>query len=85
MQNICKETLEHMRKIDINSLVAEDLIDLEQISIDQTLPVSERIAAYINAVKNPYCFRVGDIIVKIKFSDTEETLAQKLEYCFNRL
>ena len=46
----------------------EDLTDLQQIPIATDLPVVVRMKQYLDQVKNPYLFRVGDLIVKVSFS-----------------
>ena len=33
---------------------------------------------FIRQVKNPYCYKYGDYIVKINFEDTEVTLTERL-------
>lgn len=51
-----------------------ELVDIRDINIDTSLPVEERIKSYIEQVKDPYCFRVGDVKVRVSFSDTDRTL-----------
>ena len=52
----------------------DELVDIRDIEIDTSLPVEERIKSYIQQVKNPYCFRVGDVKVRVAFADTDRTL-----------
>ena len=56
----------------------DDLVDISTVKIDQSLPRDERIADYIRQVKNPYCYRSGDIVVRISFAQTEATLEDRL-------
>ncbi len=56
----------------------EDLIDLKDIKIDDNKPITERMRDYLDQIKDPYLFRVGDIVVKIKFAG-EESLQTKIE------
>ena len=51
-----------------------ELVDIRNVNIDPNLPVEERIRSYIEQVKDPYCFRVGDVKVRVSFSDTDRTL-----------
>lgn len=46
----------------------EDLMDLKQIPIAAGLPVLSRMEHYWEQVKNPYLFRVDNLIVKVSFS-----------------
>ena len=51
-----------------------DLVDIRDVKIDRTLPVEERMKSYIDQIKNPYCFRVGDVKVRISYSDEVQTM-----------
>ncbi len=33
------------------------------------LPVRERVLSYLKQVKNPYCVRVGNFAVKVKYKE----------------
>lgn len=59
----------------------EELVDIRDIKIDRSLPIEERVRSYVEQVKNPYCFRVGDVKVRVSYSDKEETLDQ----CFGSM
>ena len=56
-------------KVNIETVNKDDLVDVSGISFDKSIPQEERTAVIIDAVKNPYCFRVGDMGVKIEFSE----------------
>lgn len=76
------EDLKQMREQDIRMLKWEDLVDVTEIKIDENLPRPERIAEFIRQAGNPYCFRVGEVMVKVGFSDEgkpfEEIVGQML-------
>ena len=72
-------TLEEMKNVDIRTVDPETLVDITTITIDENLPLEERKQEYIRQVKNPYCFRVGDIIVKSVYSNDGVTLRQRFE------
>lgn len=56
----------------------DGLVDIRDIHIDATLPVEEKLKAYIEQIKNPYKYRVGDIVVNIRFADTSRSLKDAL-------
>lgn len=60
--------LEQLKNMDIAQCELEHLVDLRSVSIDNTLPISERLCSLREQVKNPYLFRVDDITVKVEFS-----------------
>lgn len=63
-----REMLCCCRQADILTSNAEDLTDLKNVTIAPSLPQSARLERYMEQVKNPYLFRVDDLIVKVTFS-----------------
>ena len=55
------EDLESMKKVDLQSVDRNSLVDLQEISIDQSLPIEQRVKDFVAKVKNPYCFKVNGI------------------------
>ncbi|MCL2620993.1 MAG: hypothetical protein FWD97_08695 [Defluviitaleaceae bacterium] len=62
---------------DINSLV-----DIRSVTVDTSLPQTERIANFLEQIKNPYLFKCDKVVVQIEFANTEETLEDRLKSCF---
>lgn len=60
--------------IDISSLV-----DIRDVKIDTSLSVPERIKSYLEQVKNPYYFRVGDVAVHVCYAENGPTLQEVME------
>lgn len=50
------------------------LVDIRDVKVDRSLPVEDRIRSYVEQVKDPYCFRVGDVKVRVSFSSSGRTL-----------
>lgn len=59
--------LEQMKSVDIGAVAPESLPDVSGMAFDTSLPREERIALFLQAVENPYCFCIGGIGVKIEF------------------
>ena len=57
------------REAELKSCDAASLVDLRNIRIDADKPVAERVRDFMEQVKNPYLFKVGDIVVKVKYGD----------------
>ncbi|MCI8388367.1 MAG: hypothetical protein HFE63_07900 [Clostridiales bacterium] len=76
---ITANELDEMSRIDIRTVDPNTLVDIRDVKINHELPKEERILDYIRQIKNPYCFKHGKIIVKVSFSDTEDTFEQKFE------
>ena len=55
---------------DIKELKNTDgLFDINDISVDKDLTKSERIKEYIRQIKNPYCFKCGNFVVKTRYQN----------------
>lgn len=72
-------TLKQMKNIDIRTVQPETLVELSDVFIDTELPVQERIQEYGRQIGNPYCFKCGDVAVKIGFADTNRTINDCME------
>ena len=70
-------TIEEMKNIDVRTVDPDTLVDISDVEVDETLPKDERIREYIRQVKNPYCFKVGDVVVKCSYSDDGVTLKDR--------
>ena len=71
--------IEEMKAIDVRTVDPETLVDVTGIVIDESLSKEERKAEYIRQVRNPYCFRVGDVVVKNVYSNDGVTLQERFE------
>ena len=70
--------LAELAGVDITTVNKEDLVDVSGLAFDNTVPREQRAAQVLCKVKNPYCFRVGDMGVKLEFLDN----APPLQDCF---
>lgn len=52
----------------------DSLVDIRDVKIDRSLPMEERIRSYVEQIKNPYLFRVGNTIVHVSYAKTTRTL-----------
>lgn len=64
-----EEKLEQCSKIDIKTVNADEVEDIENIKIDKEKPSVDRILDFLNTCKNPYLFKIDGVIVEIGFSD----------------
>lgn len=51
-----------------------DLVDIRDVKIDRDLPTEERVRSYVQQIKDPYCFRVGDVKVRVSYAAKDQTL-----------
>lgn len=57
-----------------NPAADEQLVDIRDVKIDRTLPTAERIKSFVEQIKDPYRFKVGDVVVKVSFANTQNTI-----------
>ena len=69
MANINIEELSRMRDTDITCINENTLVDVTKVKIKKNLPIPERVADFIAQIKNPYCFKVGNVVVKLNFTE----------------
>lgn len=50
------------------------LVDIRDVKIDRSKPVEERMKSYVEQIKNPYMFKVGNTIVRVSYSNTQSTI-----------
>lgn len=60
--------LERLKNSDIEQSSSDRLVDLRSVTINKATTVPERLASYMEQIKNPYLFKVNDITVKLEFS-----------------
>ena len=64
---LTRSQLDFYKGADIALCDKNTLIDLRDITIDKSKSVFERIESFTAQVKNPYLFKVGDVIVKVAY------------------
>ena len=72
-------TVEEMKAVDIRTVDRDTLVDIRDVKIDRSLPLEEHVRSFVEQIKNPYCFRCGDAVVKTSFLDTDVTLEDCVE------
>lgn len=70
--------LDAMQSVDIRSVDKSALVNVQGLGFDNSLSGRERIKQLVETVKNPYCFRYGDLGVKIEFTDNGPALSDLL-------
>ena len=52
----------------------EALVDIRDVKLDSSLDQAERVKSFLKQIKNPYCFRVGDVVVNVAYTKGGATL-----------
>ncbi len=72
-------TFAEMKNIDPKTVDPGKLTDIADVTVNTRLPLPERLADYLDQIGNPYCFRCGNVVVKIAYADTAVTFEDALE------
>lgn len=60
--------------IDSKNEMLDSLVDIRDIKIDRSLPLEERVRSYLEQIKNPYKFRVGETVVRVSYANNQTTI-----------
>lgn len=52
----------------------DSLVDIREVKIDRSQPVEQRMKSYVEQIKNPYLFKVGNTIVRVSYANTQATI-----------
>ena len=73
-----REEIESMQNVDVRTVDRESLKDIRDVKVNTDLPKRERILDFIRQIGNPYCYRHGNFVVKVGFTDTDVTLEERM-------
>lgn len=79
MKQLSGSDIQSMKSVDIKSVDKNTLVDLNTVQIDTSKPVQERIHSFLQQIQNPYCFRIGDVAVKVNYSPGGPSFQQNFE------
>lgn len=51
-----------------------ELVDIRDVVIDKSLTLEERVKSYVEQIKDPYCFKVGDVVVRVSYTGKDKSL-----------
>lgn len=67
---------------DLQAVDIENLVDISNIKIDTTMNKTDRIQKFIRDIKNPYCFRSQNTVVKVSFCSEGSSFQELLQDYF---
>ena len=79
------KTLQELKRVNIKEVNPDELVDISEIVIDTKQSVQKRVKEYVEQVHNPYLVRVGEYVVKIGYSDCEETLNDRMKQYISKI
>ena len=52
----------------------ESLVDIRDVKLDSSMEQADRVRSFVQQVKNPYRFKVGDVVVNVAYTNGGATL-----------
>lgn len=72
-------SLKALQEVSYDSTPKDTLVNVSELTLDETGTIFERIEKFIEEVKNPYIMQCGKTIVEVAFSDTEKTIESQMK------
>lgn len=63
--------LKDLKKVDIENCDKDQLIDINNVKVDRSGTLEQRLCSFFTQIKNPYLFKAGDITVKVEFGSNK--------------
>ena len=63
------QEIQKMQSVNLGAVDKETLVDASGFVFDNSLPMEKRAARMLEQLKNPYCFRYGDMAIKLEFAE----------------
>lgn len=71
--------IEALKNVDVRTADRDGLVDIRELDVRRDIPVEQRIREFVKQVGNPYCFKVGDVVVKAAFSENGGSFEERFE------
>ena len=78
-------TVDEMKNVDIRTVDPDTLVDVRNVNIPEELTGKDRLEAFVKQVKNPFCYRVGDVVVKNVYSQDGISINDRFEQILKNL
>ena len=75
---LAQTQIDEMKNVDIRTVDINALPDMSGFKFDNTLSRTERARRILEATKNPYLFRLDDMVVKIEFAEQGKPLQEHM-------
>lgn len=72
------EMIDDFMSVNMNTVDVGTLADISTLKLDNSLTKEQRMAYVLNALKNPFCFRYGEMGIKLEFDDNAPPLQEVL-------
>ncbi len=75
---ITSALIDSFMSVNMDTVDRSKLADISTLEFDNTLPKEKRPAYVLEKLKNPLCFRCGEVGIKLEFDDTAPPIQEVL-------
>ncbi len=82
---ITPQMADDFMSVNIGDVDTQELSDISTLEFDNSLPKEKRMAYVLERLKNPLCFRYGDMGIKLEFEDNGPLIQEVLTNFYKRM
>lgn len=75
---ITPEMIDGFMRVNMETVDVQKLADISTLELDNSLPKEKRMAYVLEKLKNPLCFRYGEMGIKLEFDDNAPPIQEVL-------
>lgn len=75
---ITREMIDGFMSVNMDTVDVQQLADISKLELDNSLPKEKRPAYVLEKLKNPLCFRYGEMGIKLEFDDNAPPIQEVL-------
>jgi hypothetical protein len=75
---VAPKMIDDFMSVNIETVDVGKLTDISTLELDNSLPKEKRLAYILEKLKNPFCFRYGDMGIKLEFDDNAPPIQEVL-------
>ena len=75
---ITPEMIDSFMSVDMETVNMESLADISKLEFDNSLLKEKRLAYVLEKLKNPFCFRYGEMGIKLEFDENAPPIQEVL-------
>ena len=75
---ITPEMIDCFMSVNMETVNMEGLADISTLELDNSLPKEKRLEYVLEKLKNPFCFRYGEMGIKLEFDDNAPPMSEVL-------
>ena len=72
------EMIDDFMSVNMNTVDVGTLADISTLKLDNSLPKEKRMDYVLQELKNPFCFRYGEMGIKLEFDDNAPPIQEVL-------